>query len=236
MKSIYIYNNLGVSEESLKQTLGMFESFLGNYQIKIISEITAEDWILDAALLVMPGGADIPYTRKLNGLGNAIINNYINAGGKYLGICAGAYYGTSAIEFGVGTKFEVVGRRELKLFNGKAIGPVFGRYSDLDNSGAIPAQITVDGIDNFPVFFNGGCYFSTGDCCVIATYSELNLSSIISIKNNRVILSGVHFEYNPSILDCTDKYLSEIAEKLLPFENQRIKLVKYILKLLDLIH
>jgi biotin--protein ligase len=214
----------------------MCKSFLKNYQIKTISaaQLKVENWTNDGVLLIMPGGADLPYTGKLNGKGNAIISEYIATGGKYLGICAGAYYGSSSIEFGVGTKLEVVGDRELKLFNGKAIGPAFGKYSYLDNSGAIPAQVVVDPVGELLIFFNGGCYFSAGDCKVISTYSQLNLPAIISVKNNNVILSGVHFEYDPTTLDCSDQYLSLVAQVLLPVEHFRKQLVKYILDLLQL--
>ncbi len=236
MSSIYIYNDLGVSKESLKQILEILKSFLKKYKLKILSaeDIKSSKWISDASLLVMPGGADLPYTRKLNGLGNTIISRYISAGGKYLGICAGAYYGCSSIEFGVGTKLEIIGDRELKFFDGKAIGPVFGKYSYKDNSGATPAEVVIDHIGELPIFLNGGCYLSDGDCKVIATYSKLNLPAIISVKNNNVILSGVHFEYNPTTMDCDDQYLSKVIRKLLPFENKRRQLVQYIFELLNL--
>ena len=81
-----------------------------SFHIKTISakELKLGLWTEDAALFIMPGGADIPYTRKLNGKGNQIIKNYLANGGKYLGICAGSYYGSSSIEFAAGTKTEVI--------------------------------------------------------------------------------------------------------------------------------
>lgn len=235
MQSIYIYNDLGVSSESLTQTLQMLRSFT-EYQVKTISaaQLKVENWTNDAALFIIPGGADIYYTRKLNGQGNAIIKQYIDDGGKYLGICAGAYYASSAIEFGVGTKLELIGDRELKLFNGKAIGPLFNQYSYQDNSGATAVMVEVKDIGTLPIFFNGGCYFSGCDYKVIAHYSELNLPAIISVKNDHVILSGVHFEYDPTILDYTDIYLSKVAKKLLPAEHLRQQLLQHILYLLKL--
>lgn len=213
----------------------MLRSFT-NYQIKTISakELQSENWTDDAVLFIMLGGADIYYKRKLHGQGNRIIRHYIDNGGKYLGICAGAYYGSSAIEFGVGTKLEIIGPRELKLFNGKAIGPLFNKYSYQDNSGATPTLIHVDNIGTFPVFFNGGCYFSDGDYKLVASYVEVNLPAIISVENDRVILSGVHFEYDPTTLDYNDIYLSKVAKDLLPTEGLRQKLVKHILNLLQL--
>ena len=213
----------------------MLRSFT-KYQVKIISalELKAEYWTDDAALLIIGGGADIYYTRKLNGQGNTVIKRYIDNGGKYLGICAGAYYACNAIEFAVRTKLELIGDRELKLFNGKAIGPLFNKYSYQDNSGATPAIVQVNRIGTLPIFFNGGCYFSNGDCKVIAHYSELNLPAIISVKNDHVILSGVHFEYDPVTMDYSDIYLSKVAKVLLPAEILRQTLVCHIFHLLQL--
>ncbi len=36
-------------------------------------QLLASDWQADCLVLVMPGGADLPYTRLLNGAGNRII-------------------------------------------------------------------------------------------------------------------------------------------------------------------
>lgn len=69
----------------------------------------------------MPGGADLPYCKKLNGEGNRRIRQFIEQGGAYLGICAGAYYGCAELNF-VGRDYSVNGNRELALFNGIAKG------------------------------------------------------------------------------------------------------------------
>ena len=52
-----------------------------SFHIKTISakELKLGLWAEDAALFIMPGGADIPYTKKLNGKGNQIIKNYITS-------------------------------------------------------------------------------------------------------------------------------------------------------------
>ncbi|MEW5299670.1 MAG: hypothetical protein WDW36_002662 [Sanguina aurantia] len=70
----------------------------------------------------MPGGADLPYCRLLNGQGNNMITEYVKGGGSYLGLCAGAYYGCSSVEFEPGSSMEVSGDRELAFFPGVAVG------------------------------------------------------------------------------------------------------------------
>ena len=55
---------------------------------------------------VMPGGADRPYCAALNGEGNRRIRAFVEAGGAYLGLCAGAYYASQRVEFELGSRCE----------------------------------------------------------------------------------------------------------------------------------
>jgi glutamine amidotransferase-like uncharacterized protein len=50
--------------------------------------------------------------------------DFVEGGGSYLGLCAGAYYGCSRVEFETGGAMEVVGARELAFFPGVARGAV----------------------------------------------------------------------------------------------------------------
>lgn len=50
---------------------------------------------------------------------------YVEGGGSYLGLCAGAYYGCSSVEFEPGSSMEVSGDRELAFFPGAAIGAAY---------------------------------------------------------------------------------------------------------------
>ena len=95
-------------------------------------ELLAGEWMSSCLMLVMPGGADLPYCRQLNGPGNELIRGaqpccwlnmpsdvgkqsqilthstmsaaYVEDGGSYLGLCAGAYYACSYVEFDLGTR------------------------------------------------------------------------------------------------------------------------------------
>ncbi len=195
-----------------------------SFHIKTISakELKLGLWAEDAALFIMPGGADIPYTKKLNGKGNQIIKNYVANGGKYLGICAGSYYGSSSIEFAAGTKMEVIGSRELGFFPGKVIGPVFGYYHR--RGCGINVKIRTTASEAVDVYFNGGGYFKDAEKFagveVIGWY-ENNLPAIININNGSVILSGAHFEYN-------------VTDNLLKDDYNRHMLIKQILTRMNL--
>lgn len=93
-------------------------------------------------MLVMPGGADLPYCRHLNGAGNQLISDFVKIqGGAYLGLCAGAYYGCSRVEFEAGSDIEVVGDRELGFYPGTARGSIYPGFDYQSEKGAIAVPI-----------------------------------------------------------------------------------------------
>ncbi len=140
---------------------------------------TSRDWTDSCALLVMPGGRDLPYVTKLRGRGNKHIRDFVRDGGGYLGLCAGGYYGASFISFARGDRqLEVIGSRELGFFPGMAEGPTFPGFQYNSNVGARAAGVSItpegkrilglpEGIGeeatedsrSVSAFYNGGCHF-----------------------------------------------------------------------------
>jgi glutamine amidotransferase-like uncharacterized protein len=139
---IYVYKGSGVSLESLRQTLACLESLekfsLQSQEVGTLcaEEIIQGNWRKNARCFVMPGGADVPYGHALNGPGNAMIRDYVESGGVYVGICAGAYYAARRIEFDENGPQEVLGSRELGFFPGTVIGPHWGPYVPGHHCGA----------------------------------------------------------------------------------------------------
>lgn len=234
---VYVYNGPGASDTSVQQTVSLFQRFL--YSVKTINakEVCAGQWRLDAALFVLPGGADVPYVKDLTPNGNEQIQAYVHAGGSFLGICAGSYYASSFVEFAKGTDLEVVGSRELALFKGSVIGPYLRQYDYKTNSGACSANISLEEYD-LQVFYQGGGYFeiqNETEIEVIAWYKvehKRTKPAIIGLSYGagRVVLSGVHPEYDPELLDKKDAYLAPIASKLKGFETKRMQLMKHLLQ------
>ena len=104
-------------------------------------EVISEKFAENCDLLVMPGGADKPYCEALNGPGNKNIRAFIEAGGRYYGTCAGAYYGADNLLFDEQNPTRRMKEtRELKFFNGQARGPLFVPYPE---GGPYPAQIAL---------------------------------------------------------------------------------------------
>lgn len=80
----------GTTVDSVRQCLYTLRRILSpNYAvIPVTGEmVIGEPWTASCALFVMPGGADLPYCRTLNGEGNRRIKQFVQRGGSYLGLC-----------------------------------------------------------------------------------------------------------------------------------------------------
>ena len=145
------------------------------------------------------------------------------SGGGYLGLCAGGYYGASYIEFSKGDPvLEVCGKRELKLFSGRAIGPMYPGFEYQTNRGARAVSLTLtedmlnlSQVANVTkVLYNGGAYFDfssvsedgqasvngeldSNRCQVLAYYTDFpSKAAIVACYSGsgRAVLTGVHPE------------------------------------------
>jgi biotin--protein ligase len=176
-------------------------------------------WESTTALVAFPGGRDLPYHSKLQGEANARIRRYVETGGRYLGICAGGYYGSASIEFEKGGELEICGQRELAFFSGKAVGPAYGLGLFQYNSerGAKAAKVIWDKKES-SVYFNGGCFFQSPEddpfCQVIARYGDLSETPAAVVfcqcGKGAALLSGVHPEYSNK-----DPFFSFLINKIL---------------------
>lgn len=128
-------------------------------------------------MVVIPGGRDLPYVKELSPKGTALIRDYVSKGGRYFGICAGAYFGCDRIEFEKGRpQYEVTGDRDLKFFDGLAAGSAYPGFVYDTEAGAraidVFAQEPTGPAGNgasFPTlestertiktYHNGGCAF-----------------------------------------------------------------------------
>lgn len=167
-------------------------------------ELIRGDWDQEASLFIMPGGRDRLFHSALQGRGNDKIRSFVERGGTYLGLCAGAYYGCRTIEFDKGNPLEVCEERELGFFSGIAIGPAYGKGTfEYDNPATVRAAKLDTSLGTFHAYHNGGCAFS-GDlssCRVLARYSDIagHPPAIIEchVGKGKAILSGAHLEMGP---------------------------------------
>lgn len=242
---ILIYGGEGVALHSLKLTLRSLKQALPSSSILIIDHTFLIDhsWEDQTDLIVFPGGRDTPYHQKLRGKANSRIRQYVLAGGAYLGICAGAYYGCLEIEFEKGHPLEILESRELGFFLGKAIGPALGlgEFCYKSEKGAKAANImwkhpeTSKWVSS-SIYYNGGCYFSflkePEHFEVLGYYCDSQLPAIIQCKvgKGQAILSGVHLEY--SARDLLASPSLPFMDSLLAAENYRDLLWRSLLNLI----
>lgn len=242
--TIWVYEDEGTSELSVQSALATAQVKLSSaYKIDVctisIKEILEN--IFDAkpesrGILIVPGGADLPYVKKLNGLGNDIIRKFISRGNIYVGICAGGYYGARRIEFS-GDGYEIHGDRELAFFPGTAIGSIPSLtngqlYDEAVGSKSIVTLNYADGQqDN--VYYHGGAYF-LGDKLddkesafnTLATYTN-GKNAVVSghVGKGQYLLSGVHFELCSTIYE---KYAVEQAKEAdIEKEIQLLSTIRY---------
>ena len=78
---------------------------------KLFEPLSSTEHELDMSvrLLCIGGGFDLGYVKTLGLEGMRIIREFVQTGGNYLGICAGAYFATDYVQFDAGGPLEVTG-------------------------------------------------------------------------------------------------------------------------------
>lgn len=231
---IFIYSGPGVGKDSLLHTQSTLQRiFNTSHSIETIlpTELIERNWEKDTALLVIPGGADIPYTHRLNGKGNSKIKAYVQNGGIFLGICAGSYFGGRKVEFALGTSLEVVGDRELSFFPGTVIGPTLAPYNYRNSSGSQSIRLKLkDGSSSPFLFYHGGGSFvdanrySSVEILAFYEHGDQEMAAIVKCKvgEGNALLSAVHFEFDPLLMDFQNPYLQSVIFDLQKSEEDRI--------------
>ena len=195
--------------------------------------LLAGRWRDRCAALAFPGGADRPYAQKLNGRGNALIREYVEGGGRYLGVCAGAYYGCRRIDF-TGADFAVREERELGFFPGIAMGSLSElappyRVQDLACAAAVDVETPAGPVT---ALYWGGCCFqpdaNAADFEVLARYAALppdrNIAAVhLRVGEGTAVLAGVHAEIGGEDLD---RHRAEYAMADEPRLDEQIRLLR----------
>lgn len=238
MSLALVYKGKGVGPQSFRDAIATLRACLPNdFSVQSIDTdaVIKGDLLRQARLFVLPGGRDVPYDEDLRGVGNSNLRHFVEQGGGFLGICAGAYFGCAEVVFQRGREMEVTGTRELGFFPGTAEGPLFDptRFCYESEKGAMAVCVRV-GADMFPLYYNGGCHFvdAADSMDVIGHYHNAGDPPLAAIVGRRVgagyvVLSGVHCEYRPeSILG---KIPVHVHSPLAATNSQRLALVRSLL-------
>jgi biotin--protein ligase len=241
---ILVYQDQGADADCVQQSITSLKAVFpeSDYSIRTVDSnfLNQTSWEKNTFLLVMPGGRSLPYYEKLAPSGNKKIIDYVQNGGCYLGICAGAYYASATTEFAKNQPLEVVCHGPLNFFSGIARGPVYHDevFSYEKHGGAKLAKISYlcnQPIQIYSMYYHGGCHFVTAEQYanveVIARYEDLaeKPAAIIRCQVDKgiAILSGVHIEYSYRGID--ERYAKPLAEALSEVENVRQQLFANVL-------
>lgn len=223
--TLFVYRDEGVGTFSYKALMRSLKkvSLPSNLKIKTIDAvgIIEGSWREECQLLIFPGGRDIPYHERLQGKGAQEIRTFVEQGGRYLGICAGAYFASKEVVFERDTPNELSGERELCFFPGKAEGTLahLGPYSYEGHESAYPHPITYKDKTIY-VYYNGGCFFHKAEeypSVKVLSYYEIGekrSSAIIecTVGEGKAILSGVHIEVEAELCKNEPSLYSQLLE------------------------
>lgn len=206
--NVLVYSGPGATVDSIKCCTDTLRQLLSpNYCILNVGAavICNEPWASSTALLAIPGGADLPYCKELDGKGTKAIENFVRKGGSYIGFCAGGYFGSSRVEFDLGSKQEVMGSRELKFFPGTCAGPVYPGFEYGKDTGVVAAVVKLQNGKTFKSYFNGGGCFKDAknkdNCDVLAEYDNGEAAVVhCKVGKGNAVLTGIHPEFTLSAL------------------------------------
>lgn len=216
--NVLVYNGPGVSQTSLTHTLTSLRHLLSpNYTVTPVTPaaLISDPWPASCALLVIPGGRDLPYVSSLQPGATDRIRRYVRQGGSLLGICAGAYFASARVEWEVGTRLEVVGDRALGFFPGTSRGCAYPGFVYESEAGARLVDVTLSKKDGGEektargLYWNGGGYFDGAEGMqsqgvrVLAWYSAdaegagagKPAAVLCDVGEGRAILWGPHIEF-----------------------------------------
>lgn len=210
MSDVLVYSGPGVSTSALHHTLKTLRTLLTTYDVKTVDAKTLalDPWQKGSALVVLPGGRDLPYVSELarpftrniddniapssapERTASRQLRNYVESGGNFVGICAGAYYASSHCTFEKGTDMEVDGERPfLRFFPGTCQGTVYPGFVYESDKGARIVDIErVTGHsqkDQWRCHYNGGGAFMNADTWaergveVLACYTKAQTDDLL---------------------------------------------------------
>lgn len=232
-KKILIYHDSGTYQQSIDAIYSQLQQTLTpEARIKLVNSdyLRNKAWEAKTAALIMGGGMCGEWDKSLQEDGVKKIHDYVFNGGKYLGICAGAYFAATSSHFSLLGKLPIEKSRPLRFFQGRAVGPIFPTADHLSPQAALAAKIDLATVSGH-CYYQGGCLFDIQADSpltkVIANYAyPYRGAAIISCKvgKGQAVLCGLHpeFLWNKSSLDSvTQPHFYQLVQKLSPEEPFR---------------
>ncbi|MFX0054997.1 MAG: BPL-N domain-containing protein [Candidatus Hermodarchaeota archaeon] len=197
----------GVTDEqssSLSSRTALFWMFRWmNATVDVVTAADIRNDILnDYDIIAIPGGWAWAYFQDLTNSGVVRIRSFVENGGAFFGVCAGAYFACDNIRW----EGENIGY-SLDLYPNLGIGPIEEiaawpghNMTRINLNKAVTGPDLSGEPDSHIVMYYGGPYFETGGTdgvTVLATYDVNDEPAIIAYEygQGRIVLSGPHVEW-----------------------------------------
>ena len=187
---------------------GMIRALQSDYNFKIFSINPLEDnFFDDVDIIAVPGGiGDAASFDRAFKHSKLRVKKFVQDGGKYLGICMGAYW---------------AGQHYFDILNNvDAVQYITQSGTDTKRPHAKDLKVTWNGADTTMFFYDGCALVGNGQYDTIATYSNGDAMAIIQ---NNIGVIGCHPEAEPFWYDGYSWMKGKYSNKhdlLLDFVNQ----------------
>ncbi len=201
MVSIGIYADQGVNPDGvLALSLCLADANISFMAIGN-EEINSNSFAKKVAAILMPGGWAEQYNQGINEKGAKRLQNFVEDGGGYLGICAGAFYSAKEIKWAGETI-----PYDIDLFPGVPSPPTFTlpawpgyTMAEMDIQTSHPLATKLP--KTIQVLYYGGPSLNAKTdqvVSVLARFANGRQAAIVSFEKERgrVFLSAVHLEYD----------------------------------------
>ena len=171
---------------SVQSSNGVMKALSGNYNFKLFSKNEVEQGFFDGVdMVAFPGGfGDSDSYDTILKNNKDVVVDFVARGGKYLGICMGAYWAGKDY-FNILDKLEVV--QYIKRPGACTKRPHAKRMPVMwkDRYGSI---------EPYSMFFYDGCSIVGGDMSPYETFATYSNGDNMAIIQNRIGLIGCHPE------------------------------------------
>ena len=167
---------------SVQSGNGIIQALSPYYRFKLFSKNTVEDTFFDDVdMVAFPGGiGDSESYHTIVKRNEQRLRKFVNRGGRYLGICMGAYW---------------AGSEYLDILNGvDAVQYLRRPNTDTRRPHAKNISVTWQGRPDSMFWYDGCALVGEGDYETVATYANGDAMAIIQ---NRIGLIGCHPESQP---------------------------------------
>jgi biotin---protein ligase len=232
-KKILIYQDEGTCASSLKAIPTQLQRTLAlPFTTKYVNSnyLKTKNWEVKTFALIMGGGHCSHWETTLGIIGMQKIHHFVAHGGRYLGICAGAYFAAATSIFHLAGQTQITKTRPIGFFQGTAIGPIIATDNHLSLQSALAVKIDLLSKKG-RCYYQGGCVFDitedTPTTKILARYHKPYQGSAIiscSVGQGKAVLTGLHpeFLWEESLASSkANKEFRALVEQLTPNETFR---------------